>query len=98
MFMFKYVLKRVGMAILTIFITITLTFFLMKAIPGSPFAQEKKTSQEAMDNLNAKYGLDVPVLEQYGNYLKNISKGDFGEVRGGPLYRHYAPLYDAPCL
>ena len=74
--MFKYVFKRVGMAIFTIFITITITFFLMNAVPGNPFAAERQANQAAMDSLNEKYGLNLPVAEQYVNYLKNLTKGD----------------------
>lgn len=76
--MFKYVLKRLGMAILTIFVTITITFFLMNAVPGNPFAAERQANEAAMKSLNQKYGLDLPITKQYVNYLKNLTKGDFG--------------------
>ena len=60
----KYILKRIMMAIFTIFVAATITFFLMKLVPGSPFASEK-TNEIAQQALNEKYGLDKPVLVQY---------------------------------
>ena len=75
----KYVLKRVVMAILTIWIVITVTFFVMRAVPGGPFMAEKAVSEAAQKALEAKYGLDKPVMEQYFTYLKDIlTKFDFG--------------------
>ena len=75
--MLKYVLKRVGMAVITIFITITITFFLMNAVPGNPFAQERQ-NEVATESLKAKYGLNVSVGEQYINYLKKSYKRRYG--------------------
>ena len=64
--MFKYVLKRIGVGILTLFILATVTFFLMKIIPGSPFAGENtKIPASVQEKLMAKYNLDKPVREQY---------------------------------
>ena len=75
----KYFLKRVVMAILTIWIVITVTFFVMRAVPGGPFMAEKAVSEAAQKALEAKYGLDKPVMEQYFTYLKDIlTKFDFG--------------------
>ena len=77
--MFKYVLKRIGVGILTLFILATVTFFLMKIIPGSPFAGENtKIPASVQEKLMAKYNLDKPVLEQYVIYMKNAVRGDFG--------------------
>ncbi|SCH63571.1 MULTISPECIES: ABC transporter permease [unclassified Romboutsia] len=73
----KYILKRILMAIFTIFIAATITFFLMKLVPGSPFASEK-TNEIAQQALNEKYGLDKPVLVQYKIYLQQLLKGDLG--------------------
>ncbi len=73
-----YILKRLGMALLTIFLVVTITFFVMNAIPGGPFNSEKAVSQETLDALNKKYGLDKPLMEQYFNYLKNLVRFDFG--------------------
>lgn len=73
-----YLLKRVGMAILTIFLVTALTFFIMHAIPASPFSAEKALSNATIAALEAKYGFDKPVPVQFVNYLKNILRFDFG--------------------
>ena len=74
-----YILKRIGLALLTIWIVITVTFFVMHAVPGGPFQSEKALSESAQAALEAKYGLDQPLPTQYFNYLKNIvTKFDFG--------------------
>ena len=75
----KYILKRIAMAILTIWIVITVTFFVMRAVPGGPFLSEKAVSEAAQKSLEAKYGLDKPLMVQYFTYLKDIvTKFDFG--------------------
>ena len=74
----KYFVKRLGMAILTIFLVACLTFLLMNAVPGSPWLSEKTPSETTLAALNAKYGLDKPVYVQLYMYLKNILHGDFG--------------------
>ncbi len=74
-----YILKRVLLALLTIWIVITVTFFVMHAVPGGPFVGEKAISKEAQAALEAKYGLDKPLFEQYTTYLKDIvTRFDFG--------------------
>ena len=74
-----YILKRVLLAILTIWIVITVTFFVMHAVPGGPFVGEKAISKEAQAALEAKYGLDKPLFEQYTTYLRDIlTRFDFG--------------------
>lgn len=74
-----YILKRVLLALFTIFLVITITFFAMKAVPGGPFLSEKAISAEAQAALEAKYGLDKPLMEQYYTYVKDIvTKFDFG--------------------
>ena len=75
--MLKYVLKRLGYMILSLFIIVTITFFLMKLMPGSPFNDEK-LSEDQKQILNEKYGLNDPVPVQYASYLKNVATGDFG--------------------
>ena len=66
-------------AILTIWVVITVTFFVMHAAPGNPFSGEKALNDDVLAALEAKYGLDKPVFEQYVSYLKNIvTKFDFG--------------------
>ena len=66
------------MSVLTIFLVIAITFFVMHAIPASPFSSEKAKSDETIAALEAKYGFDKPVPVQFVNYLKNILRGDFG--------------------
>lgn len=73
-----YIVKRVLLAIFTIFLVITITFFVMKAIPGGPFLSEKSPSAAVTAALQAKYGLDKPIFEQYTTYLTDILHGDFG--------------------
>lgn len=73
-----YIVKRIALGLLTIFIVATLTFFLMRLIPGGPFLAEKAPSKATMEALNKKYGLDKPVGEQYWVYMQNLVKGDFG--------------------
>ena len=71
----KYIIKRVLMAVLTLFIVICLTFFLMNAVPGSPWLSERTPSQATIDALNAKYGLDKPVIVQLGLYRAKVVSG-----------------------
>ena len=74
-----YILKRLALAVLTVWIVITVTFFVTRAVPGGPFMSEKALSAEAEAALKAKYGLDKPVFEQYTTYLKDIvTRLDFG--------------------
>ena len=75
----SYILKRIGLALLTIWIVITITFFVMRAVPGGPFLGEKAISEAAKAALEAKYGMDKPLFQQYITYLKDIvTKFDFG--------------------
>ena len=74
-----YILKRILLAILTVWVVITITFFVMRAVPGGPFMGEKAITAAAQAALEAKYGLDKPLMEQYFTYLKDIiTKFDFG--------------------
>ncbi len=73
-----YILKRIGLAILTVWVVITVTFFVMHAVPGGPFLSEKSPSLAVRAALEAKYGLDKPLFEQYTTYLKDILHLDFG--------------------
>ena len=73
-----YIVKRVILALFTVFLIITITFFVMKAIPGGPFLSEKSPSPAVTAQLEAKYGLDKPLFEQYTTYLKDVLKFDFG--------------------
>ena len=74
-----YILKRILLAILTVWVVITVTFFVMRMVPGGPFLGEKAISPAATEALMAKYGMDKPLFEQYLTYLKDIvTKFDFG--------------------
>ena len=68
----KYILKRILLAIVTVWVVITVTFFVMHAVPGGPFMSEKAVSPAAQAALEAKYGLDKPLIEQYFTYLGDI--------------------------
>ena len=74
----KYIVKRIILAILTIFVISLITFFSMNAIPGGPFNSEKAKSPAVMEELEARYGLDQPLLVQYKNYMVGVLHGDFG--------------------
>lgn len=76
--MFRYIIKRVLLAIVTIFIIAAITFFTMNAIPGGPFASEKAPSPEVQRVLEERYNLDKPVTEQFIIYIKNFLHGDLG--------------------
>ena len=76
--MAKYVVKRVGLAIVTVFIICAITFFAMNAIPGGPFDSEKAPTPEVRAVLMERYNLDKPVGTQFVLYLKNLAQGDFG--------------------
>ncbi|MCJ8348010.1 oligopeptide ABC transporter permease OppB [Moritella sp.] len=76
--MLKFILKRILEAIPTMLVLITISFFLMRFAPGSPFSSERTLPPQVMANINAKYGLDKPVLEQYLTYLTNVIQGDLG--------------------
>ena len=76
--MFKYVLKRVLIGFVTLFVLGSATF-LMKATPGSPVNGERFKSKEAQELAIIRYGLDRPVFEQYTMYLNNLAHGDLGE-------------------
>ena len=76
--MIKFIAKRIFEAIPTLLVLITISFFLMRFAPGNPFSSERPLPPEVMANIEAKYGLDKPVFEQYTTYLGNIIQGDFG--------------------
>lgn len=77
--MIEYIVKRLGLAIITVFVVATLTFFLMNMIPGGPFMSEKAVSPTAQKALAEKYGMDRPLSQQYVTYIKDASHGNFGE-------------------
>jgi oligopeptide transport system permease protein len=74
----KYIAKRLFYAVLTLFVLIALTFFMMRLLPGDPFIGEKAIPETTMKALNAKYGLDKPMIVQLFMYLNNVLHGDLG--------------------
>jgi len=76
--MLKLLIRRLLGAIPTLFVIVTLSFFLMRLAPGGPFDQEQRLPPEIEANLQAAYGLDQPILVQYGRYLAGLVRGDFG--------------------
>ena len=74
----RYAVIRLIQGAITVWLIATATFFAMHNVPGDPLMDEKAVSPEIRKNLQAKYGLDRPLLEQYGIYLSNMIRGDFG--------------------
>ena len=81
--MTRYVFRRLGGAIIILWVIITVTFALMHAIPGGPFTTEKKLLPQVKASIEAKYHLDDPVWKQYGDYLGGVITGDLG-----PSYKY----------
>ncbi len=81
--MIAYVIRRLLSAIPTLFVIITIAFFMMRAAPGGPFDRERQLPPEIEANILKAYNLDKPVHEQYLDYITNICKGDFG-----PSYKY----------
>ncbi|MBN8433815.1 ABC transporter permease [Priestia flexa] len=73
-----YIVKRFISMIITLWVIVTLTFFLMNAIPGSPFNEERATSEAVQENLESYYHLNEPLIVQYFMYIKSIVTFDFG--------------------
>ena len=76
--MFHFVLRRLASAVPTLFIVVTISFFLMRFAPGGPFNLERPLPPATMENLMKAYHLDQPLWNQYLQYLKNAVTGDFG--------------------
>lgn len=76
--MTKYIVKRIFLALVSMFLICFITFFTMNAIPGGPFNGEKAKSEAVMKVLYERYSLDKPVSVQFVNYMNNILHGDFG--------------------
>ena len=74
----KYLLKRIGYIIISLFFIVTITFFLMQAAPGGPFTSERKLPPAIEQQLNETYGLNDPLYKQYFDYLVNVAQWDFG--------------------
>jgi ABC-type dipeptide/oligopeptide/nickel transport system permease component len=73
-----YTLKRLLQGVVTVWFIATATFIAMHAVPGDPLANERATTEQIRANLERRYGLDRPVIEQYGIYLGSMLRGDFG--------------------
>ena len=76
--MLRFIGRRLLVALPTLFLVVTIAFFMMRAAPGSPFDLDRKLPPEIEKNVMAKYGMDRPLAEQYVNYLKGVAQGDFG--------------------
>ncbi len=76
--MSKYIIRRLLSLIPTMFIIVTLSFFLIRFAPGGPFSSEKNVPAQVLQNLLQKYHMDEPLVKQYLEYLGNVLKGDFG--------------------
>lgn len=74
----KYIGRRVFYMIITLFLIASVTFFLMKLLPGTPYSNQDKLSEEQIYIMNEQYGLNEPVIVQYGTYLKGLVTGDLG--------------------
>ncbi len=77
----RYMVKRLAYMLLTLFIIVTVTFFLMKLLPGTPFSNEDQLTAAQIQTLNAKYGLDQPIWVQYGRYL-DLKRASFASQLG----------------
>ena len=76
--MFRFLLRRLLVAIPTLFLVITASFFMMHAAPGGPFDSQRRLPPEVEKNLKAKYGLDKPLPVQYANYVGGVLRGNLG--------------------
>lgn len=77
--MAQYLVKRILLAIMTVWLVATLTFSLMFMVPGGPFLAEKAPSAATLKALEEKYGLDQPKIVQYKNYMVNLAQGEMGD-------------------
>jgi oligopeptide transport system permease protein len=78
MLLLRFLFERLIMALITVFVIIFITFFLMNTVPGGPFLSEKSPSPQVLAAMEAKYGLDRPLHVQFQTYFTDILKGDFG--------------------
>jgi oligopeptide transport system permease protein len=76
--MFRFLLRRLMVAVPTLFLVVTAAFFMMRAAPGNPFDSERKLPPEVERSIMAKYGMDRPLGEQYVAYVSNVLHGDLG--------------------
>jgi oligopeptide transport system permease protein len=78
-----YMLRRIAGLVPTLFVLVSLSFFIIRLAPGSPFSQEQQLPPAVRANIEAAYGLDAPLLTQYRRYLAGVAQGDLG-----PSFRH----------
>lgn len=96
--MLRYVIRRLFTAVPTLFLIVTIAFFLIRVAPGGPFNQEKGLNPVIKANLERQFGLDLPMWKQYVNYLGNLLQGDFGpsynlpDFTVGELFRVGLPV------
>src|SRR5579859_6934985 len=76
--MLRFLVRRLVVAIPTLLLVITASFFMMRAAPGNPFSTDRKLPPEILKNVEAKFGMDKPLVVQYGDYLAGVLHGDFG--------------------
>lgn len=76
--MLRFITTRILQSLLALFVVVSATFFMMRAVPGGPFTAEKAVTPEILRNLEAHYGLDKPVWQQYLEYLGHLARGDLG--------------------
>ena len=76
--MFRFLLRRLMVAVPTLFLVVTAAFFMMRAAPGNPFDSDRKLPPEVERSIMAKYGMDRPLGEQYVAYISNVLHGDLG--------------------
>lgn len=76
--MLRYTIRRLLQGIITVWFIATATFVAMHAVPGDPLRGERLANEQIRANLEARYGLDKPLLEQYGVYIGGMLRGDFG--------------------
>ncbi|MEX1000386.1 MAG: ABC transporter permease [Thermodesulfobacteriota bacterium] len=80
---FKFILSRAFTGLFVVLVVVTITFFLLRMLPGGPFDEEKELPDQIRKNIEAKYNLDQPSWKQYLLYIKGLSKADFG-----PSYKY----------
>ena len=76
--MFRFIVRRLLQIVPVLFVIITATFFMVRFVPGGPFTGEKAIPPEILHNLEAHYGLDKPLWQQYLTYLNQMVHGDLG--------------------
>lgn len=76
--MFAFIIKRLAWMALTLWVVFTISFFLMRSVPGGPFSRERQLNPQIEANLNARYNLDAPLYNQYCRSLWDICHGDLG--------------------